>query len=519
MLSQRTFWTFTALAGLALAPMAARAQAIFADDDFLAADYDVSGSGNQDVRFNFNYAAFDIFGDGFLVNSAAGIPVAPRTTDGSKTGVFVSANNNSLNALTESFAAILPKNVNVGVGTSNPNYVLRVDVFNSTGAGIDDGAGNISLTGTTNYTVVGLNQANTTVQLQSRNAPGGGANLAGQGLALAITGDSGAGDDWAPIYGGARYQDRKGTNVAGQFYSGNSVGLKSGLLGQYLNDYWAAQALGFTVTDPGSAAANATELSLFTGDSLYFAPDPANTAGYLSDGSGAAKTPLVDSFPIGSQPLHYSQPSLGAPSVLAPNGSGVIADGIISNEWATHELYWVNGEFTYVIDGTPVAQFTPTASNTFTPNPVSQAGTAFLGFWDRFGGSLAVSPEGANFAIYDNLEIKPATAAEVPDMLTYLGSKGYLLAAASNADFNSDGSIDGADFLIWQRGLGLTGQTGKTNGDANSDTVVDAADLAIWKTTFGTTPAAAAVGAVPEPATYVLGALAVLGLAVARRTL
>ena len=86
------------------------------------------------------------------------------------------------------------------------------------------------------------------------------------------------------------------------------------------------------------------------------------------------------------------------------------------------------------------------------------------------------------------------------------------VAPANNSDFNDDGTVDGADFVIWQKGLGLTGQTGKTNGNANADAVVDAADLLVWTTKFGGPPAVAAVGAVPEPALAIW--LAAVGAAI-----
>lgn len=88
----------------------------------------------------------------------------------------------------------------------------------------------------------------------------------------------------------------------------------------------------------------------------------------------------------------------------------------------------------------------------------------------------------------------------------------------NDADFNSDGIVDGNDFLIWQRGFGLTGQTGKANGNANSDMVVDGADLAVWKSRFGGPPSLAAVHAVPEGTTLVMAAMA-MGLCGARRPL
>ena len=53
-----------------------------------------------------------------------------------------------------------------------------------------------------------------------------------------------------------------------------------------------------------------------------------------------------------------------------------------------------------------------------------------------------------------------------------------------SADFTGDGVVDGADFLAWQRGFGLSGTALPINGDANGDLVVDGADLAFWCETF-----------------------------------
>lgn len=95
------------------------------------------------------------------------------------------------------------------------------------------------------------------------------------------------------------------------------------------------------------------------------------------------------------------------------------------------------------------------------------------------------------------------------------GGNGQILRAvngstpADNADFNADGTVDGADFLIWQRGFGVSGTL--TTGDANNDSAVDAADLAIWTSQFGTPPTP--VTSIPEPAAVFLG---VIGLAMLR---
>lgn len=54
-----------------------------------------------------------------------------------------------------------------------------------------------------------------------------------------------------------------------------------------------------------------------------------------------------------------------------------------------------------------------------------------------------------------------------------------------NADFNGDTFVDGTDFLIWQRNLGVAGQSNNNKGDADANTIVQAADLDIWKTQWG----------------------------------
>jgi endonuclease I len=91
-------------------------------------------------------------------------------------------------------------------------------------------------------------------------------------------------------------------------------------------------------------------------------------------------------------------------------------------------------------------------------------------------------------------------------------------ATVESADFDSDGDVDGADFLAWQQGLGTSGAT-PGDGDSNDDQMVDAEDLSVWSTQYGQTPGPP-MQAVPEPAATWLCLVAVAATAAfARRRL
>ncbi|MEO2048129.1 MAG: LamG domain-containing protein [Pirellulales bacterium] len=71
-------------------------------------------------------------------------------------------------------------------------------------------------------------------------------------------------------------------------------------------------------------------------------------------------------------------------------------------------------------------------------------------------------------------------------------------------DFDADNDVDGADFLIWQRGV--DNGTTLAEGDANGNEQVDGIDLLIWQSAFGSFGEASTpqIAAVPEPATAML---------------
>ncbi len=64
----------------------------------------------------------------------------------------------------------------------------------------------------------------------------------------------------------------------------------------------------------------------------------------------------------------------------------------------------------------------------------------------------------------------------------------YEAQAAPSADFGTDGDVDGADFLAWQRGFGKANaqrSDGNSDDDSDDDNDTDASDLAAWQVSFG----------------------------------
>jgi hypothetical protein len=117
---------------------------------------------------------------------------------------------------------------------------------------------------------------------------------------------------------------------------------------------------------------------------------------------------------------------------------------------------------------------------------------------------------GASGIAYDD------DAEDTTGVYRYAAAQDTPFVDASNGDFDGDSDVDGEDFLIWQRGVGLTGQPNASTGDADGDGDVDGADLGVWQASFGDPPALASISAVPEPATLAAGVLGLAAVAIVR---
>jgi hypothetical protein len=85
-------------------------------------------------------------------------------------------------------------------------------------------------------------------------------------------------------------------------------------------------------------------------------------------------------------------------------------------------------------------------------------------------------------------------------------------------DYNRNGVVDAADYVLWRNTLGQSGAGLAADGNGNN--TIDAGDYNVWRSNFGrsgfgSATGASAISAVPEPSSALL--LAICCLAIRRR--
>ena len=129
-------------------------------------------------------------------------------------------------------------------------------------------------------------------------------------------------------------------------------------------------------------------------------------------------------------------------------------------------------------------------------------------------GSLTLAASGGSAALGSAFSVGGATdlsfSYAAPDGATLQGGfvKFITGGGGNDADFDNDSDVDGNDFLIWQRGVGV-GNNNAT-GDANGSGTVDGSDLTVWRSQFGPASTATAA-AIPEPGSLALLVFAGIG--------
>jgi T5SS/PEP-CTERM-associated repeat protein len=117
----------------------------------------------------------------------------------------------------------------------------------------------------------------------------------------------------------------------------------------------------------------------------------------------------------------------------------------------------------------------------------------------------------------------PALAAGLMWNASLLSTTG-VLSVQLLGDYNGNGVVDAADYVVYRKTLGQTGIALAADGNGNHQ--IDSGDYSVWRAHFGQTAGSGAVAAstsrvaVPEPssALLLLGAIVILGLSIHDRS-
>ena len=157
-------------------------------------------------------------------------------------------------------------------------------------------------------------------------------------------------------------------------------------------------------------------------------------------------------------------------------------------------------------------------------SPVAQLGGTLAVEFINIGTGLFVPSVGDMFTILTAVNGVTGTFAAL-DLPTAAGGRGLTwqvhlnsadvtleLAFALTGDYNGNGVVDAADYVVWRRSFGQTGPGMAADGDG--DTQIDDDDYDVWRAHFGQIAPSAGSGTaidhrvVPEPAAWMLALLA-----------
>jgi hypothetical protein len=122
------------------------------------------------------------------------------------------------------------------------------------------------------------------------------------------------------------------------------------------------------------------------------------------------------------------------------------------------------------------------------------ANPAWVGSFDTYPGTSTLF--NGNWGVFPDLGLDKLLISDRNRGLLVVNATG----TEPNADFDADFSVDGADFLAWQRHLGRTSAT-LAQGDGNRDRQTNRPDLGVWQSQFGMAGHHHGSTAVPEGAT------------------
>ena len=196
--------------------------------------------------------------------------------------------------------------------------------------------------------------------------------------------------------------------------------------------------------------------------------------------------------------------------------------------WRYDDLNKTNGDFGVDAGGSTIAPTDTSDGSTFSLEVLSPTTGRFtfdgksleitFGHIDAAEGPIAAGPPASVvFTLFDN-------NAEADDMGDPTGEHAFYFdnlkierpSAGVLGDYNGNGTVDAADYVLWRDTLNQTGPD--LPADGNDNNMVDAGDYDVWRMHFGQSTGGGSLvdGAVPEPTALTLLLLGFLAVSTRR---
>jgi len=332
-----------------------------------------------------------------------------------------------------------------------------------------------------------------------------GGESPGSALAAARKNGAGGANRVLVVDGFDRYDRTQNVRYPYAFATNPSDGLTDRVWARYNNSFdYVVQIgeaiaeydapLGFDFVQNERVTAGAVDLSDYdvviwylgeesTANDTFNATEQTLVANFLNAGGKLFVSGAEIGFELESQgagPAFYNN-ALKA-DYVADDGGSYATTGVAGTIFDGISLTFDNGAQFYDV-GTP-DRITAIGGSIVAMNYAAPgSGGAALQYTDAGSGSQIVY---LAFP-FETITSSANRAAVVDRVFDFFG----LAPPPPNADFNSDGTVDAADYSIWRDSLGQVVAAGEL-GDANFDGHVDGADYSIWRQQFGTSPGAGA---------------------------
>ena len=181
-----------------------------------------------------------------------------------------------------------------------------------------------------------------------------------------------------------------------------------------------------------------------------------------------------------------------ATTLISLNNTGATYDGYTLNK-----TYYTTGQFSRFIEpGSTRIQATSTDAAIQTTAYVSGSELVFVAINTNHGSqdvtfNLSGLPSSAQFELVrtsatENWATLPSVSlSESSFTATLLGNSitTFIGSLPTSGDYNNNGVVDAADYVVWRKTLGETGTWLAADGDNNNR--IDAGDYGVWRASFG----------------------------------